>query len=105
MSLRLSLGVEMSLEVSVSWGVKLRTSLSKGVHLSLSIGIGMVMIVVLSGEMLNLVRELVQATQVETGAGDAQGCSREEGEERDAVDDLHGGYGDRCCLSIDSCVG
>jgi hypothetical protein len=87
----------MSLEVSVSWGVKLRMILSKGVYVSLSIG--MVMIIVLSDKMLNLVSMLVQPTQVETGAGDAQGCGGEEGEESDAVDDLHGGYGDRCCLS------
>jgi hypothetical protein len=88
MSLRLSSVMEMSLEMSVSWGVKLRMSLSKGVHVSLSIG--MVMIIVLSDKMLNLVSMLVQATQVEVGAGDAQGCGREEGEERDAVDHLHG---------------
>jgi hypothetical protein len=65
----------------------------------MSLSIGMVMIIVLSDEMLILVSMLVQSAQVEVGAGDAQGCGGEEGEERDAVDDLHGGYGDRCCLS------
>jgi hypothetical protein len=98
-STRMRVFMRLTMEVNLSESIKIimMLSLNEGMPLSLSLDQSLLVRVRvdLTGDMVNLVRIFLQAAQVKTSAGDAQGGSRDESKEGDAVDDLHGDGGDR----------